>query len=119
MPTRRSILHLMSLSAVIVLASPIWTLPANAKDKEKGNSRNDNGHGMGGGNGQGGGNSSGTGNAEPPAASAGTTAVVKHRNGLEESVVRGRYIMKDHKGRTIVNRPASRADRERLETLRR
>lgn len=128
MPSRRSTLLFLSLSAVIFFAAPLWTLPASAKDNGKGNgnSSGNNGNGNGNGNGNrngdrgGKGSANGTGNAKTPAASSGTkAAVVKHSNGLEESVVRGRYIMKDNKGRTIVNRRASRADRERLEALQR
>jgi hypothetical protein len=141
MPTRRSALLFMSRMAVIPLVAPLWALPASAQDKGggggngKGNDGKGGGNGKGNGNGNGGGNgkgggggkggasgasSGGTGNAEPSATSLGEmSAVVRHRNGLEESIVRGRYIMKDNKGRTIVNRRASRADNERLKALRR
>jgi hypothetical protein len=124
MPTRRSVLIFMSLMAVIPLVAPLWTLPASAKDKGngnggEGNGGKGNGNGNGGRNGKGGASSNSTGNAEPSAAPSGASAVVRHRNGLEESIVRGRYIMKDNKGRTIVNRRASRADSERLKALRR
>lgn len=109
----------MSLMAVIALVAPLWTLPASAKDKGNGNGGKGNGNGNGGRNGKGGASSNSTGNAQPSAAPSGASAVVRHRNGLEESIVRGRYIMKDNKGRTIVNRRASRADSERLKALRR
>ena len=39
---------------------------------------------------------------------------VRYRNGYGEQVVRGRFIMKDAKGRTIVNRKATPSDRLRL-----
>ena len=116
MLTRRSTLLFLSLTAVTALAAPLWTQSASAKDNGKGNGNNsgNNGNGNGGRGGKGGAKSNGTANTKSPAA-----AVVKHSNGLEESVVRGRYIMKDNKGRIIVNRRASRADRERLESLQR
>ena len=118
MLTRRSALLFMSRMAAIPLAAPLWAPPANAKDKGNGN-----GNGKGGGGGKGGksgANSGGAGNAKPSAASSGEmSTVVRHRNGLEESIVRGRYIMKDNRGRTIVNRQASRADSKRLDALRR
>lgn len=119
MLTRRSTL-LMSLSAVVPFVATLGTLSANAKDNGNGNGNSGSGNGNGGRSGKGSAKSNGTGNAKAPGASSGTTAgIVKHNNGLEESVVRGRYIMKDKKGRTIVNRRASRADRERLESLQR
>ena len=122
MLTRRSTLLFLSLTAVTALAAPLWTQSASAKDNGKGNGNNsgNNGNGNGGRGGKGSAKSNGTANTKSPAALLGTTAaVVKHRNGLEESVVRGRYIMKDNKGRIIVNRRASRADRQRLESLQR
>ncbi|WLR95328.1 hypothetical protein [Shinella zoogloeoides] len=39
---------------------------------------------------------------------------VRYRNGYLEQVVKGRFIMKDSKGRTIVNRKATAQDRMRL-----
>jgi hypothetical protein len=40
---------------------------------------------------------------------------IRHDNGITETLRRGRYIMKDAKGRTIVNRRATSADIRRLE----
>lgn len=128
MPTRRSALLFIRLMAVVPLVAPLWTLPATAKDNGNGNhgKGNDGNRGKGsesgngGRNGKGGARSNVRGSAQPSAVSSGViAAVVRHPNGLEESIVRGRYIMKDSKGRTIVNRLASRADRERLEALKR
>jgi hypothetical protein len=39
---------------------------------------------------------------------------IRYRNGYFEQVVKGRFIMKDSKGRTIVNRKATAKDRIRL-----
>jgi hypothetical protein len=42
------------------------------------------------------------------------SVAIRYRNGYLEQVVRGRFIMKDSKGRTIVNRKATAQDRVRL-----
>lgn len=42
------------------------------------------------------------------------SVAVRYRNGYLEQVVKGRFIMKDSKGRTIVNRKATANDRMRL-----
>ncbi|WP_455274255.1 hypothetical protein [Rhizobium herbae] len=42
---------------------------------------------------------------------------VRHSDGISEVVRNGRYIMKDSKGRTIVNRQATLADEIRLRFL--
>lgn len=42
---------------------------------------------------------------------------VRHRNGFEEIMSGGRYHLKDNKGRTIVNRRATKADLARLRRL--
>jgi hypothetical protein len=42
------------------------------------------------------------------------SVAVRYRNGYLEQVVKGRFIMKDSKGRTIVNRKATTKDRMRL-----
>lgn len=42
------------------------------------------------------------------------SVAVRYRNGYLEQVVTGRFIMKDSKGRTIVNRKATAKDRMRL-----
>jgi hypothetical protein len=107
----------------------------------------DNGGGNGGGNaggnaGNGGGNSgsnSGSGSsggkgANGKSANAGrkdnTTGVigqpgtpesrpieVRPLNGMSERIKDGRYLMKDAKGRTIINRTATRSDETRLQSL--
>lgn len=43
---------------------------------------------------------------------------VRHRNGIAEEVnAKGRYVMRDAQGRTIVNRAATAADISRLKTF--
>ncbi|MFH1795430.1 MAG: hypothetical protein ABIK36_17580 [Pseudomonadota bacterium] len=71
------------------------------------------GGGKGGGNGNG---NSGKGNAGKSKAKAAKSpqAILRHRNGMKESVRGGRYEMRDAKGRRIVNRPATGADYRRL-----
>lgn len=39
---------------------------------------------------------------------------VRHAQGITEAIVKGRYVMKDARGRTIANRPATIADRLRI-----
>lgn len=80
-----------------------------------------NGNGNSGGKGNSNSQSSGTGNAAKSqaglddAANGGRgTLTVRHKDGISESVQRGRYVMKDAKGRTIVNRDATVSDEERL-----
>lgn len=74
----------------------------------------------GGGNGKGGGGNgngnSGKGNTGKSKAKAAKSpqAILRHRNGIQESVRGGRYEMRDAKGRRIVNRPANAADYQRL-----
>ncbi|TCL92502.1 hypothetical protein C8J38_104302 [Rhizobium sp. PP-WC-2G-219] len=97
-----------------------------------GGNGNGNGNGNGGGNsgngGNGNGNSTGSGNA---GASSGTRATskpdatapdapalnVRHRNGFKEQLTGGRYVMRDAQGRVVVDRRATRADRDRLKRL--
>jgi hypothetical protein len=42
---------------------------------------------------------------------------VQHTNGMSERITDGRYIMKDAKGRTIINRRATAPDATRLQSL--
>lgn len=50
--------------------------------------------------------------------STGDTVSVRHSNGIAEEVNgRGRYVMRDAKGRTIVNRAATGADVDRLNSF--
>lgn len=100
-----------------------------------------NGNGNGGGNGNSGGgngngsNGNGKGNGGGAGVTSNTTASsssktantateasqgsdgsirIRHRNGITEAIVAGRYVMKDSKGRTISNRQATQADLRRL-----
>ncbi|NKK36272.1 hypothetical protein [Rhizobium leguminosarum] len=101
---------------------------AQAKD---GNNGNGNSSGGGNSNGSGNGNSNGgssTGSTGSSSSSSGAsvgsgtraTAAsdgsidVRHSNGITEVLQRGRYIMKDSKGRTIINRQATASDARRL-----
>lgn len=89
-----------------------------------GGNGNSGSNGNSGGKGSNNGQSSGTGNAAKSqtdvndAANSGRGALtVRHRDGISESVQRGRYVMKDAKGRTIVNRDATTADEQRLRSF--
>ncbi|RVJ23247.1 hypothetical protein CN184_12270, partial [Sinorhizobium medicae] len=79
-----------------------------------------NGGGRGNGNGRGGGSggNSNSGRASGKAATSveggGSILRVRHRDGISEVIEGARYIMKDSRGRTIVNRRATSADRRRL-----
>ena len=45
------------------------------------------------------------------------TYQVRHKNGFQETLARGRYVMQDNRGRTIVNRVAQPRDYARLREL--
>jgi hypothetical protein len=47
----------------------------------------------------------------------GSNIEVEHPDGIKEEIEDGRYEMKDASGRTIVERPATDADRARLEAM--
>lgn len=83
-----------------------------------GNGGGGNGNGRGGGsNGKGGGNSNSgraSGRAATSVEGGGSILRVRHRDGISEVIEGARYIMKDSRGRTIVNRRATSADRRRL-----
>ncbi|RVG59517.1 hypothetical protein [Sinorhizobium meliloti] len=75
------------------------------------------GGGSGGSNGKGGGNSNSgraSGRAATSVEGGGSILRVRHRDGISEVIEGARYIMKDSRGRTIVNRRATSADRRRL-----
>lgn len=108
---------------------------AFAKNENSNGGGNGNGNGGGGGNGNSGGNSNSSGNSRSSSNGAGsannapsTSGVraseatdgsidVRHTNGITETLRAGRYIMKDGKGRTIINRRATSADGARLARL--
>ncbi|MGK9200981.1 hypothetical protein [Sinorhizobium meliloti] len=78
---------------------------------------NGGGNGGGGGNGKGGGNSNSgraSGRATTSVEGGGSILRVRHGDGISEVIEGARYIMKDSRGRTIVNRRATSADRKRL-----
>jgi hypothetical protein len=101
----------------------------NAGDSNAGDGGNGNGSGNGNSGKSENSNSNGSTNSNSGASGSenGTGAVtagsatnsnpsldVHHLDGLRETIQNGRYVMKDSKGRTIVNRRASRSDEERL-----
>ena len=124
---------------IALMASPLhvridgtWTLELQAAFAKDNGGRGGNGNGGGKGGGQGNGNGSGNGsgkgsNSRSDGARGNTTGAkgknasiddasveVRHVEGITEFLRNGRYVMKDAKGRTIINRKASRADRNRL-----
>ncbi|AHK47591.1 hypothetical protein OV14_b1461 (plasmid) [Ensifer adhaerens OV14] len=42
---------------------------------------------------------------------------MRHADGMSEEINNGRYIMKDARGRTIINRKATLADLKRIQSL--
>lgn len=101
-------------------------------EAKNGNNGNGNGNGNnGGGNGKGNnGNSGDRGNRGNNGRALGRSAQsadavvdkqvgadsvgIRYRNGYREQVSKGRFIMKDAKGRTVINRRATPVDRVRL-----
>ena len=49
----------------------------------------------------------------------GATMEVRHWNGMSERIKDGRYVMKDAKGRTIINRTATTSDQSRVQSFNR
>lgn len=114
---------------------------ALAKDGNNGGGRgagNAGGNGNGGGRGQGnaGDNGNGAGggqgntNSAEGASKEGRTGrdnngsveskgslEVRHPDGMSEKIQNGRYVMKDARGRTIINRSANSSDRSRLRSF--
>jgi len=89
-----------------------------------------NGNGGGGNNGNGGGNGNGNGNSNENRSGGNSKASrasedddgdgeagIRHKGGITEQVRKGRYIMKDARGRTIINRRATSADKQRMQTF--
>ncbi|MCY1334061.1 hypothetical protein D9M69_198060 [compost metagenome] len=82
-----------------------------------------NGDGSGGGNGGGnaggnsGGNSKSNSSGRGNAKANGHNVGVRHEGGISEEIVNGRYIMKDARGRTIINRRATENDRKRIDSF--
>jgi hypothetical protein len=88
-----------------------------------GNAGGNNGNAGGNsGNAGGKGNSAAAGPGRSPSAAPGRAAregliEVRHRNGMSERIKDGRYLMKDAKGRTIIERTATVSDQTRLNSL--
>ncbi|WP_147294040.1 hypothetical protein [Ciceribacter selenitireducens] len=106
--------------------------PAEASAKNGGGNGGGNGRGNGGGNNGGNGSRSESRSTDKAGQAQGTVGKaqaadmvdpslpdigVRHKRGITEAVVDGRYIMKDARGRTIVNRQATKLDRRRIEAL--
>ena len=73
--------------------------------------RSSTGRGNGNGNGGGKGNcKGGKGNAAKGPPSSRPDMTVQHRNGIREGISKGRYTMRDSRGRVIVSRPATPLD---------
>ncbi|WP_414650745.1 hypothetical protein [Ensifer sp.] len=79
-----------------------------------GNSGNSGGNGNSGssGSGSGGNNAKASRSSEEP-----TDEGAGRRGGITEVIESGRYIMKDGRGRTIINRRATTADKRRLQSF--
>ncbi|WP_429119017.1 hypothetical protein [Ensifer sp. KUDG1] len=98
----------------------------NSGGNGNGGGNNGNGNGNGGGNGNGNGNSNENrsgGNSKASRSSEDADdegegeAGIRHKGGITEQVRKGRYIMKDARGRTIINRRATSADKQRMQTF--
>jgi len=113
-----------------------WNTAA-AKDGNNGHGGGNgggNGHGGVNGNGRDNGHGKGKGGANRSESAASRTRTVNpatgdrftsgrggievvHRNGMREEIKGGRYLMKDNKGRTIIERAATKADLRRIRDL--
>ncbi|AOF93206.1 hypothetical protein [Sinorhizobium sp. RAC02] len=113
--------------ALAVAAVPVdvsWRASAPSVSLASADAKNGNGGGRGdkggsdskGSKGQNGSNGKAKGRAASVAKKEVTpnSIAVRYRNGYLEQVVKGRFIMKDSRGRTIVNRKATAQDRMRL-----
>jgi hypothetical protein len=144
--TRRDLIAgLLTASLSINTVSPAAAQSKGAGNGKSGN--NGNGRGQGNGNGRGNSGSSNAGGSGKGGAKGGeksgtaggmgaaesetsqnslkpggtkdrlSNLRVRHSNGFEEALSRGRYTMKDNRGRTIVNRSAGPSDYDRLRRL--
>jgi hypothetical protein len=48
---------------------------------------------------------------------SGKTIEVRHRSGIQEVLAEDRYVMRDRRGRTIISRAATSADRARIRSM--
>jgi hypothetical protein len=138
MLSRRNVLCGLSAAAVMVAIPSMVSAAGRGNEGDNGNGNGGNGNGSNGngggsnGNGEengngGNGNDKSNGNSKTaaPTQVAPSTTVdpatlslrVRHNNGFEEILSGGRYHMKDNRGRTIVNRPATGEDLVRLQQL--
>ncbi|WP_173514408.1 hypothetical protein [Sinorhizobium psoraleae] len=131
MITRRKFVTALCTATIGFAAAGQSALARNGNNGNGNGGGNGNrgGNGNGGGNGSGGGRGGGSGNSRSNNSSTGlsgkSTTVqdsgsalrVRHTDGISEEVRNGRYIMKDSRGRTIVNRRATSADEKRLQAL--
>lgn len=119
--------NLMALLGAFTLAAQPWSVSgeglsqslATAAPGKGGPGKGAGGKGDAGGkgaNGKGaaGGKGAGKSKSKKAGKSSGANIDVQHPDGTRERIRKNRYIMKDAKGRTIVNRPAKRPDRLRL-----
>jgi len=124
-----SVLIALSVSMIpckIKISGSTLELASQSALAKNGGSGNGKGGGDGNGNGKGNDSSNGksSGDKSGGASGKGTTVAddasalgVRHVDGMSEEIINGRYIMKDARGRTIVNRRATSADEKRLQSL--
>ena len=130
MPIRKMLFLSGALTAIVATVLPLKvvagadgllrvTLSSAAAQEGNGNGN--------GGNGKGGKSSSASSRSPEsldPGTGGGRTASgnaisigVRHGSGIEEELANGRYVMRDNRGRTIINRAATAADRARIRSL--
>jgi hypothetical protein len=119
----------LGLSGATLELAPQSALAKNGGNGRGGGSSGGSGGGKGGGNsgGKGGGSSKGSssrssgsigsGAKETKVEEGGSVLRVRHVDGISEEIDDGRYIMKDSRGRTIVDRRATTADKRRLQSF--
>jgi hypothetical protein len=123
----------LGLSGAMLELAPQSALAKNGGNGRGGGSSGGSGGGKGGGNsggnsgGKGGGSSKGSssrssgsigsGAKETKVEEGGSVLRVRHVDGISEEIDDGRYIMKDSRGRTIVDRRATTADKRRLQSF--
>lgn len=134
--TRRKTMAVLFVASVGFVALPykatisglsLEVAPQSALAKNEGKG-NGGGNGNSGGNGRGGGSGGGSSKGRDSSTSGssargtgtgnnGSTLRVRHAKGISEEIRNGRYIMKDARGRIIVNRSATEDDQKRLLSL--
>lgn len=132
--------HFLRASGKILGVAGLLVVSARASEVAAQGKGNDRGNGNGGENGKGsggrGGNEAGgkskdsrgssnsdqskggaSSNRSDRSPAGGLSLGVRHSTGIEETISRGRYIMRDKWGRVIINRRATTADQQRLKSL--